>query len=144
MRNIAAILSASGREWRKVQGASDSELAKLIRALPFDPPSEYIELLRFSNGGEGELALEPLWFQLFDVEFALQLWHDPAFRVNYPNLFFFGSNGGLESIAFDITQLQPWHILMVDCIAGMKSARRISENIGSFIQSLGLRNEHGT
>ena len=143
MSNIAAILSASGREWRKVQGASDSELAKLIGALPFDLPSEYMDLLRFSNGGEGELAFEPCWFQLFDVTFALQLWHDPAYRVNYPNLFFFGSNGGMEYIAFDMTQTRPWHIVMVDCIAGIKSARRLSEDIKSFIQSLGLRNGYG-
>ncbi len=139
MSFVADIISSPGREWRRVEGASEQDLARLREALPFEPPVEYLEFLRFSNGGEGELALDPLWFQLFEVAFAIQLWQDQNYRNEYPDLFFFGSNGGMESIAFDMRQPQPWPIVMVDCIAGIESARRIAENIQSFIQKVGIR-----
>jgi hypothetical protein len=106
--------SLDGREWRAKQGASGTEIEALLGALPFQPPPEYIALLRLSNGGEGELALRPLWFQLFDVAFSIQLWQDQHHRNEYPNLFFFGSNGGLEFIAFDMSRTQPWPIVMLD------------------------------
>lgn len=48
------------------------------------------------------MALSPLWFQLFDVEFAIALAEDASYREAFPGLFFFGSSGGLESIAFDM------------------------------------------
>ena len=65
-------------------------------------PSEYLELLRLNNGGEGELALSPLWFQLFDVTSAIALATDDFYKAEFPNIFFFGGNGGLESIGFDM------------------------------------------
>ncbi|OYY48732.1 MAG: hypothetical protein B7X95_09615 [Methylophilaceae bacterium 17-44-8] len=141
MRPLAELLSEPGREWRKVDGASQPHIAELESALPFEPPAEYIEFLRYSNGGEGELALEPLWFQLFDVAFAIQLWQDDKYRREYPDLFFFGSNGGLESIAFDMSCPKPWPIVMVDSIAGLDSARRISRSIEEFIERVGLRDD---
>ena len=139
MRPVAELLSEPGREWRKVDGASQPHITELKSALPFEPPAEYIEFLRYSNGGEGELALDPLWFQLFDVTFAIQLWRDDYCRRVYPDLFFFGSNGGLESIAFDMHCPKPWPIIMVDCIAGLDSARHISHSIEEFIERIGLR-----
>lgn len=139
MRPVAELLSEPGRVWRKVDGASQLEIAELRCALPFDPPAEYLEFLCYSNGGEGELPMEPLWFQLFDVAFAMQIWHDENYRTEYPNLFFFGSNGGVESIAFDICHPDSWPVVMVDCIAGPDSARRISSGFPEFIQRVGLR-----
>ena len=139
MRPVAELLSEPGREWRRVEGAFPSEIAELQSVLPFDPPAEYLEFLRYSNGGEGELSLEPLWFQLFDVAFAIQLWRDENYRREYPDLFFFGSNGGLESIAFDMSNPKPWPVVTVDCIAGLDSAHRISSSVEKFIGRVGLR-----
>lgn len=139
MRPVAELFSEPGREWRRVDGASPAEIAELRSFLTFDPPAEYLELLTFSNGGEGELSLEPLWFELFDIAFAIQLWRDERYRTEYPDLFFFGSNGGLESIAFDMSARRPWPIVMVDCIAGLDSAREIAPSITNFIERLGLR-----
>ena len=141
MNDIADMLSVAGREWRQVDGASEQEISMLRSELPFDPPLEYLEFLRYSNGGEGELALEPLWFQLFDVSFAIKLWKDESYRDEYPDLFFFGSNGGMESIAFDMSQPSPWPIVMVDCVAGLESLVKISENFNDFIDKVGVNAE---
>ena len=141
MTPIPNSLSLAGPEWRSVDGASNSEIESLLAALPFSPPAEYIALLRLSNGGEGELALPPLWFQLFDIAFVIRQWQDRHYRSEYPNLFFFGSNGGLESIAFDMSNNQPWPIVMVDCVAGMESAENIASCVEHFIAAIGMRSE---
>jgi len=46
---------------------------------------------------------------------------------------FFGSNGGLESIAFDFARGSPWGIVMVDWVAGPESTRGIAPNMGALI-----------
>ena len=109
------------RKWRALPGATASDIARLLTILPFEPPSSYLELLRATNGGEGELNLQPLWFSLFDVDFAIHLWNEPDYRQEYPGHFFFGSNGGLESIALKMIG-EPWPVVSIDTVAGLKSS----------------------
>ena len=71
----------ASRAWRGVAGATDCQIEELLAALPFTPPSCYIALLRASNGGEGELALAPMWFQLDDVDSVVSLWQDETARI---------------------------------------------------------------
>jgi hypothetical protein len=54
---------------------------------------------------------------------------------------FFGSNGGLESIAFDLRVGPPWPIVMIDQIAGPESAKEIAANMGAFIEAIGIEAE---
>lgn len=49
------------REWHKVDGASADAIAALKSLAPVDLPESYYALLTFSNGGEGPLAVQPLW-----------------------------------------------------------------------------------
>ncbi|WP_428840134.1 SMI1/KNR4 family protein [Burkholderia cenocepacia] len=44
------------KSWYRVGGASEAAIASLRRAAGFDLPAEYVEFLRFSNGGEGPLC----------------------------------------------------------------------------------------
>jgi len=50
---------------------------------------------------------------------------------------FFGSNGGLESIAFDFARGSPWGIVMVDWVAGPESTSGTMPNIGALIEAIG-------
>jgi hypothetical protein len=127
------------REWRAVPGASDLEIRRLLGVLPFDPPSIYVDFLKATNGGEGELNLQPQWFNLFDVDFAIQLWNDPNYQLNYPRHFFFGSNGGLESIAMNMTEARPWPIVAIDPNAGLESSVTIASNFVEFLEQVGVR-----
>src|SRR5688500_11871058 len=142
MRSVAELLAAEVRQWVGKAPATVEEIAALSSQVPFPLPEEYVELLRASNGGEGELALPPLWFQLFDTKFAAELWRNPDYRTNFPDLFFFGSNGGLESIAFDMRGVADWPIVMIDCIAGMDSARQSAPNMRAFINAVGIPDRH--
>jgi hypothetical protein len=140
-RTVKQILSDPYREWEGAAPASETEIRTLENVLGLPLPSEYVELLRLNNGGEGELALSPLWFQLFDVESAITLASDDFYRAEFPSIFFFGGNGGLESIGFDMRGKQPWPIVAIDCIAGLDSLVTISANIGDFIEAIGVSHE---
>ena len=94
--------------------------------------------MRFTNGGEGPLALAPMWFQLYAVKDCIDLCLNQRVLEQFPTFMFFGSNGGLESIAFDLRVGPPWPIVMVDQVAGPESAKEIAPNIGAFIESIGI------
>ena len=58
------------RAWHKVDRASADAIAMLKSLAPVDLPESYYSLLTFSNGGEGPLAVQPMWFQLYPAEEA--------------------------------------------------------------------------
>jgi hypothetical protein len=51
--SVRHILSQPKRDWQAKAPASEAEIARLQLQTRADLPLEYLELLRFSNGGEG-------------------------------------------------------------------------------------------
>jgi hypothetical protein len=140
--SVRHILSQPKRDWQAKAPASEAEIAHLQSQARADLPLEYLELLRFSNGGEGPVALPPLWFQLYATKDCIELWHaNQQVLERFPTFMFFGSNGGLESIAFDLRVGPPWPIVMIDQIAGPESAKEIAPNIEAFIEAIGIEAE---
>jgi hypothetical protein len=133
--HVTAILS---RDWQPAPPASEAEIRHLLDTLPFVPPDDYLDLLRLTNGGEGELALDPMWFLLYDAAFTAELWNHPHYRETFPNYFFFGSNGGLEAIAMMISESRPWSVVAIDCIAGPESAVTIANSFEEFLSKVGV------
>ncbi len=141
MPDIATVTAVLSREWNRAAGATEQEVENLIKALPFSPPEAYLSLLRLSNGGEGELSVQPLWFQLFDAEWAIKLSQDPHYQAEYPEHYFFGSNGGLESIAMHRVPEGAWPIVAIDTIAGIESSMAVASSFGEFLSFIGIRSE---
>jgi len=135
---VASILSDKRRNWRREQPLSLQALNRFKHTIDVELPAEYAQLLRYANGGEGDLALPPRWFVLFDVDRVQALYQDDFYRKQFPGLFFFGGNGGLEMIAFDTRRPSPWPIVAVDPIAGMRSAMVIAPDLLRFIEAVGL------
>ena len=79
--------------------------------------------------------------QLFNVESAITRARDDFYAAEFPNIFFFGGNGGLESIGFDMRVAPPWPIVAIDCIAGLDSLVTVSASIGDFIEAIGISSE---
>jgi len=138
---VRDILQQPGREWHAEAPAAEIDVAVLVSKAKVELPSEYLDLLRLSNGGEGPLALPPLCFQLYAVKECINLCLNQEILKRFPTLLFFGSNGGLESIAFDLREGPPWRIVMVDQIAGAESAEEIAPNMGAFIEAIGVEAE---
>src|SRR4051794_23741397 len=85
----------------RVPPASPAVLRDLASASPIALPEEYLALLGFSNGGEGNLGVEPGWFVLWPAEEVLVSNREFGVPELLPGFFGFGSNGGGELLAFD-------------------------------------------
>jgi hypothetical protein len=140
--NIHEMLSQPDREWRTTTPCSETEIAQLASHSKAQLPTEYIELLRMSNGGEGPVALPPLYFQLYSVKDCIELFHtNQQLLEQFPSFLFFGGNGGLELLAFDLRSGPPWPIVMIDPIAGPESAKKIAPDVVTFVKAIGLESE---
>ncbi len=138
MSRVEEILKQPDRNWSGNPPASEEQILSLIQSCKVKLPAEYLDLLRFSNGGNGELALPPLLFVLFDVDEVLNILNDSFFQETFPDLLFFGDNGGLEKIAFDVRRGEPYAVVMIDTIAGAESAVEIAPTMARFIEAIGL------
>ena len=139
--DVEKLLSEPSRDWSARAPASEEAIERLRQHAAVALPEEYLALLRYSNGGEGSLALPPLYFMLYEAEYTNELNRSPDQLELYPGFFVFGSNGGLETIAFDTRGKEPWPIVMYDAVAGTQSAVTIAENMHEFILAIGLDEE---
>jgi hypothetical protein len=99
--DVSQIVTARIGSWRSHSpAATEDQIAGLRKAAPFVLPAEYVELLKVTNGGEGELALEPGWFQIWPAH-DVQV-HNTGYRVSdfHPGFWGFGSSGGGVMFAF--------------------------------------------
>ncbi|MBB5058826.1 hypothetical protein HDF16_003540 [Granulicella aggregans] len=137
--NIRQLFSEPERHWSAKPGATPEQLSLLIASSRVSLPTEYLDLLRYSNGGEGPLALEPLWFALNSTSECVELFHsDNEVSTSFPGFVFFGTNGGLETMGFDTRTETPWRIVMLDPIAGPSSCVEIAPDISAFILRIGI------
>lgn len=123
--------------WIAKPPAGETEIEKLKSVIRFEFPAEYLDLLRRGNGGEGPLALAPLWLRLWSIEEVIEYsrWKLPAWR--FPGYFFFASNGGPESIAMRRTADGAVEIVMIDTLMGLDSAEVIATRFDSFVNAIG-------
>jgi len=123
--------------WTPNQPASDNDIAKLIHTIKFELPEVYLDLLRRYNGGEGEIALPPMWLQLWNIDEVIENNGLDLFMGEFHDYFFFASNGGLESIAMRKLPSGTMEIIMVDMIAGLSSVEVISDDFVMFEKAIG-------
>ena len=137
-QSVADILSNPAREWTPKPPADGDIIDELQAITPFPLPPEYLELLRFCDGGFGELNAAPLLFGLDSADEAVEYNESEFRREQFPDFWFFGGNGGLERIAFDLRAGPPWRIVMIDPIAGPESAEIIAPDMATFIGMIGI------
>jgi hypothetical protein len=140
-RPISQLLSEARREWQSKPGADEGEITELCKLAPFELPKEYLDLLRFCNGGYGELDAPPLLLSLDSIEESVHYNEDESRKKFFRDFWFIGGNAGLEMIAFDLRGGPPWPIVMIDPIAGPESAEKIAENMADFIPKIGLASD---
>jgi hypothetical protein len=136
--DVETLLTEPHRKWSRCPPASEAAIERLRQAASGTIPLEYIALLRYSNGGEGPLALPPLWFMLYDAEHVAKVNQSADQREQFPGFFVLGSNGGLETIAFDTRASESWPIIAYDGIAGAESAMTIAKDMEQFIRAIGF------
>ena len=102
------------REWHAAPGASPTALARLQSASPVRLPPSYLDLLAFSDGGEGPLPVQPLNLCLYSAAEVIEIEREGSFHEFFPGLLVIGGNGGGEAIALDIRGAEPWPVVYFD------------------------------
>ena len=136
MINIAEILKDA--VWDTKEPAKHESIKSLVANVGKDLPSEYLALLRYSDGGEGNLDIDPGWLQLWSSEEVLE--HNRGYEIaeNMPGFFGFGSSGGGELLAFDTRFGKPWKVVMIPFIPmSAKEAIVTAKDFEEFIQAIG-------
>src|SRR5262249_38848643 len=102
--------------WFDPPPASEAHIQALVSSSPFPLPNTYLDYLRKSNGGEGDLAIDPWWLAIWPAEDVLE--NNASYQVsqNLPSFLGFATNGGGELIAFDFRAPGPPPIVMVPFI----------------------------
>ena len=128
-----------GRDWRRKTGAPADILQQLKKAAPAALPASYVDLLSFSDGGEGPLPLNPLWLQLDSAQAVIEgICTRNHGRVDLEGFLIFGSNGGGEYLAFDLGRGYPWPIVTMHMIAGPESAQVVAPDFDSIVELIGV------
>ena len=127
-----------GREWHGVPGAAPEALETLRAIAPAGVPASYYSLLSFSDGGEGPLPVQPLYFCLYSSAEVVRRQRGADFgQSEFDEVFIIGGNGGGEYIALDLRQSQPWPIVYIDMVAGLESAELVAPDFDSFLAMVG-------
>jgi hypothetical protein len=79
-------------------------------------PATYLEQLAVSNGGEGDLGVDPGWISFWPAEEVVKLNDRYCVPADLPGFFGFASNGGGELLAFDTRGGEPFPIVTVPFI----------------------------
>jgi hypothetical protein len=139
----AAVLDAAAKarlvdasspwRWLPRPPAAAEAIARLERAADVPLPADYLELLRTCDGGEGALGLAPLWLVLWDADRAAEHGRAEA----WPGLFAFGTNGGEETLAFDLRERGRAPVVMFDPDGGVDTVRTIAPDVAALVAAIG-------
>jgi hypothetical protein len=126
----------SSNEWVNALPAAERAVLDLITGAGIPLPSDYVAYLAQSNGGEGELSVDPHWLILWPAEDVLGANQGYQVATWAPGLFGFGSSGGGDMFAFDLRQGEPYAVVCVPFVPmTLDAVRRIA---GNFTELVGL------
>lgn len=138
MATLLEILSDPSAGWTRRPPATDAAIDALTAHCDFNLPMEYLSFLRYSNGGEGFLCIEPWYFQLSSAEEVVA--YNQGYKVDefLPGWFAIGSNGGGEMLAIRKQDGSPCPVYMVPFIPMEESdAVQITHDFEMFAMALG-------
>jgi len=127
------------REWFKVDGASSEAIEKLKAICGIQLPTEYLDLLRYSNGGEGPIPVNPFNFCLDSAETVTNNLTEKTFEEFFPGFLVIGGSGGGELIALDLRNLTKKQVVALDATNSDidESRMLIAETFTDFLDLIG-------
>jgi len=128
-------------EWYSAESCGDAAIEELVRSAP-DLPAEYLAYLRESDGGGGDIPVQPWGINFWKANKvpAKNLGYEVA--LNVPGFYAFGTSGGGEMFAFDMRSAKPWPVVIIPFI-GMEAEATIvvAPDFASFRQMFGKTDE---
>lgn len=127
--------------WRGEPPASEAAIQKLLAESRLNLPAAYLDQLRLSNGGEGDLDLDPYWVVFWTAETVVEWNNDYEVPEYLPGYFAFASNGGPELLAFKVNDSGSWPIYMIPFVPMEEEyANMIAEDFEAFREAIGYEN----
>ncbi|HEU6450555.1 MAG TPA: SMI1/KNR4 family protein [Gemmatimonadaceae bacterium] len=137
--SLEILIRDSGPEWTREEPASEEAVALLAAELPQLPP-DYLAFLKLSNGGEGELGVEPGWFALWRAEEVAEMNAEYQVPEFLPGFVGFGSNGGGEMLAFGATPERLGRVYAVPFIPmEAEEALELAPDFATLVRAFGHR-----
>lgn len=113
MTAIRDILGDSTATWDRRPPATESAIQVLVANCDFELPEEYLTILRYSNGGEGPLCIEPWYFRICSAEEVVTFNRSYDVDKYLPGYFVIGSDGGDDLLAIRKRDRPPFPVYMV-------------------------------
>ncbi len=131
---VAEYFAKFNNEWEKESPAGEEAL-QILSSGKHVPP-EYIEFLRYSNGGIGEIPVDPGQFILWRAE-DLEA-KNKMFQCERNDWFAFGSSGGGSYFVFS-TREQGFPVYQTDAnaIGDPDGTEKVAENFLEFLRLFG-------
>lgn len=138
--DIAEILKDNLDTWIfKPPPASEESINNLVLNAGPALPEKYLDFLRFTNGGEGELGIDPWYFQVWPAEEVIDSNRNYGVQEYIPGFFAFGTNGGGELLAFDMRHEDERRVFMIPMIPMSESdAVEIAPDFETFAMVCGM------
>ncbi len=124
--------------WRPESPATDSALQALQDEVGVQLPDAYLDQLATSNGGEGDLGVDPGWLQLWPAGQVLSSNVECGVAEELPWLFGFGTSGGGDLLAFDTRAGTPYPVVAVPFIPMEEdSVVQVADSFAAFREHIG-------
>lgn len=128
--------------WRPELPVLEEEIRQLLEDSGLDLPEDYLDFLRHSNGGEGDLPVLPFNAVIWPAREIMENNRGYELRDFVPGFFAFGGNGGGEMLAFDTRTPPPWKIYTIPYISsGESDAELVANSFEEFVGMLGHPHE---
>jgi hypothetical protein len=124
--------------WRGNPQAQEEAIQTLLNESQVPLPEDYLNLLRFNNGGDGTFGTEPMDVEIWPAEEVLQANRDLCVEEFLPGDLVFGGDGANERLAFNTKEATPWKVYMVPMMVMSKEAAiGHADEFDSFIGGFG-------
>ena len=119
--------------------APEIDLHNLRKSFEVALPEGLYELLRFSNGGEWELPVQPFNFVLNSAKEIQEINKAPSYLDIFKGFFCIGGNGGGEYIAIDYTFKKDEIVALDMNNTDIRESRlKIADDFGVFVRMIGI------
>jgi hypothetical protein len=126
-------------EWRTNPPCSEEAIQRLVESATVELPPEYLAYLRESNGGGGDIGVEPGLLYFWQTEEVSDNNNGYEVQQNVPGFYAFGSSGGGEMFAFDTRGPKPWPVVIIPFIPmDAEVAIQIARDFSSLTRSFGV------
>jgi hypothetical protein len=129
-------------QWDSAKHCSDEDFEKLVRFAPIDLPPEYLAYLRVSDGGGGDIPVQPWGIYFWQANEVHSNNEGYEVALNVPGFYAFGTSGGGEMFAFDTRRGKPWPVVIIPFIPmDADEALQIASDFTSFQKMFGFCND---